>query len=130
VVMSNVEIILKTPFVIQMFRNIDTFISTIFPDLKSYIQNQILKGIEKSDVESKVYLELEKQFKLFIVEYYSKDLGEYIEKEAIHADKEVMKEVLLSTISITLNVNDSNGHKLTESDYLLSLRNMIENFNS
>lgn len=126
----NEEIILKTPFVVLKFRNIDIFILTIFPDLESYIQKQISKGIQKSELESTVYLELEKQFKLFIVEYYSKDLDEYIEKEAIHADKEVMKEVLLSTISITLNVNDSNGHKLTESDYLLSLRNMIENFNS
>jgi hypothetical protein len=126
----NEEIILKTPFVVLKFRNIDIFILTIFPDLESYIQKQISKGIQKSELESTVYLELEKQFKLFIVEYYSKDLGVYIEKEAIHADKEVMKEVLLSTISITLNVNDSNGHKLTESDYLLSLRNMIENFNS
>ncbi|HKU83824.1 MAG TPA: hypothetical protein VJP58_07260 [Candidatus Nitrosocosmicus sp.] len=126
----NEEIILKTPFVVLKFRNIDIFILTVFPDLESYIQKQISKGIQKSELESTVYLELEKQFKLFIVEYYSKDLGEYIEKEAIHADKEVMKGVLLSTISITLNVNDSNGLKLTESDYLLSLRNMIENFNS
>jgi len=33
----NGEIILKTPFVVQKFDNIDTFILTIFPDLISYL---------------------------------------------------------------------------------------------
>ena len=89
-----------------------------------------MKGTLKSEVESKVYLELEKQFKLFIVRNYSKALDEYINREAKHAEKEVIKDVLLSTLSITLNVNDSSGHKLTETDYLLSLRNMIKNFDS
>lgn len=129
-VMRDVEIILKTPFVIQKFRNIDTFILAIFPDLKLYIQNQLMKGNLKSDVETKVYSELEKKFKLFIIRNYSKALDEYINREAKHADKEAMKDVLLSTLSITLNVNDSSGHKLTETDYLLSLRNIIENFDS
>jgi len=128
--MRDVEIILKTPFVIQKFRNIDTFILAIFPDLKLYIQNQLMKGNLKSDVETKVYSELEKKFKLFIIRNYSKALDEYINREAKHADKEAMKDVLLSTLSITLNVNDSSGHKLTETDYLLSLRNIIENFDS
>jgi hypothetical protein len=50
------------------------------------------------------------------------------DKEASHADKEVMKEVLLSTISITLNVTDNDGHKLNENDYLISLGNMIKRF--
>jgi len=126
----NGEIILKAPFVIQKFESIDNFIKTIFPDLKSYLQKQISKGIQKSELASKVYIELEKQFKLFIVRNYSEALDEYIKREAKHADKEVMKEVLLSTLSITLNVNDFRGHKLTENDYLLSLRNMIENFDS
>jgi ABC-type transporter MlaC component len=103
---------------------------TLFPDLKLYVQKQISKRIEKSDAESKVYLELEKQFKLFIIRNYSKALDEYINREAKHADKEAMKDVLLSTLSITLNVNDSSGHKLTETDYLISVRNMIENFDS
>lgn len=128
--MNDVEVILKTPFVIQKFRNIDTFMLTLFPDLKLYVQKQISKRIEKSDAESKVYLELEKQFKLFIIRNYSKALDEYINREAKHADKEAMKDVLLSTLSITLNVNDSSGHKLTETDYLISVRNMIENFDS
>ncbi|MDF0682718.1 MAG: hypothetical protein P0116_17295 [Candidatus Nitrosocosmicus sp.] len=78
----NDEIILKTPFVIQKFDNIDTFILTTFPDLKSYIQKQISKGIQKSDLESQAYSELEKQFTLFIVRNHSKDLDEYIEKDA------------------------------------------------
>ena len=55
-----------------------------------------------------LYSELEKNFTLFILRNYSKNLDEYIDKEAKHADKEAMKEVLLSTISITLNVNDTN----------------------
>ena len=89
-----------------------------------------MKGTLKSEVESKVYLELEKQFKLFIVRNYSKALDEYINREAKHAEKEVIKDVLLSTLSITLNVSDFSGHKLTENDYLISLRNMIKNFDS
>ncbi len=121
----NGEIVLKTPFVIQKFNNIDNFIKTIFPDLKSYLQKQISKGIQKSDLKSQVYAELEKQFKLFIVRNYSKDLDEYIQKEAKHANKEVMKEVLLSTISTTLSVRDANNNQLGADDYLISLRNII-----
>ncbi len=123
----NDAIILKTPFIIQKFNNIDTFIFTIFPDLKSYLQKQISKGIQKSDLESQVYSELEKHFKLFIVRIYSKNLDEYVDKEARHASKETMKDVLLSTISITLNISDVNGRKLNENDYLISFRNVIKN---
>ena len=125
----NDEIILKTPFVIQKFDNIDTFILTIFPDLRSYLQKQISNGIPKSDLESQVYSELEKQFTLFIVRNYSKNLDEYVDNEAKHADKEVMKEVLLSTISITLNVTNNDVHKLNKNDYLISLRNIIKKLN-
>ena len=35
-VIRDTEIILKTPFVIQKFRNIDIFMLDIFPDLKLY----------------------------------------------------------------------------------------------
>jgi len=75
-----------------------------------------------------VYSELEKHFTLFIVRNYSKDLDEYIDKEAKHADNEVMKEVLLSTISITLNVTSADGHKLNENDLIISLINTIKKF--
>lgn len=80
------------------------------------------------DLRSKAYFELENQFRLFIVKNYSNALDKYMDREATHADKEVMREVLLSTISITLNVNDINGHRLTANDYLLSLRDMIVKF--
>ena len=123
--MNGDEIILKTPFVLQKFDSIDDFIMTIFPDLKSYVQKQISKGIQNSDLESQAYSELDKHLTLFIVRNYSKNLDEYIEKEAKHADKEVMKEVLLSTISITLNVTDLDGHKLNKNDYLISLVNIV-----
>jgi hypothetical protein len=122
------EIILKTPFVIQKFSNIDTFIMTVFPDLESYLKEQIVREIEKSSLDSIAYSQLQSNFKLFIVRNYSKQLDEYIYKEASHADKEVMKEVLLSTISITLNVTDTDGHKLSENDYLISLINIISKF--
>jgi hypothetical protein len=124
--MNGDEIILKTPFVLQKFDSIDDFIMTIFPDLKSYVQKQISKGIQNSDLESQAYSELDKHLTLFIVRNYSKNLDEYIEKEAKHADKEVMKEVLLSTISITLNVTDLDGHKLNKNDYLISLVNIVK----
>jgi hypothetical protein len=122
------EIILKTPFVIQKFSNIDTFIMTVFPDLESYLKEQIVREIEKSSLDSIAYSQLQSNFKLFIVRNYSKQLDEYIYKEASHADKEVMKEVLLSTISITLNVTDTDGHKLSENDYLISLINIISKY--
>lgn len=124
----NGEVVLKTPFVIQKFNNIDTFILTLLPDLKSHIQKQISKGIQNSDLESQVYSELEKHFTLFIVQNYSQNLDEYIDREAKHADKEVMKDILLSTISITLNVNEANGNKLNKNDYLISLKNIIKKF--
>ena len=124
------SVTLATPFVIQRFDNIDTFILTIFPDLKSYVQKQISKGIQKSDLEWQVYSDLEKHFTLFIVRNYSKDLDEYIEKEAKHADKEVMKDVLLSTISTTLSVRDAKNNQLGADDYLISLRNTINEIDS
>src|SRR5690348_12308139 len=124
----NDEIILRIPFAIRKFKNIDTFVLTIFPDLKSYIQEQIQKGIQKSALEAKVYFELGKRFKLFVLRNYSGALDEYINRESKHADKEVMKEVLLSTISVTLNLYSIDGHKLTNNDYLVSLRNIINEF--
>lgn len=92
---------------------------TIFPDLESYIQKQTSLKIQEPDLEVIVYSELEKHLKLFIVRNYSKNLDEYI-------NKGVMKEVLLSTILITLDVNDTTGHKLTDNDYLNQLRNTIK----
>jgi len=124
----NGEIILKTPFVIQKFISIDNFITTVFPDLESYLKEQIVRGIEKSSLDSIAYSQLQSNFKLFIVRNYSKQLDEYLNKEASHADREVMKEVFLSTISITLNVTDTDGHKLNENDYLISLINIIKKF--
>ena len=127
--MNDVEIVLKTPFVIEKFDNIETFILNIFPDLQSYVQKQISKGIQNSDLESQAYSELDKHLTLLIVRNYSKNLDEYVDNEAKHVDKEVMKEVLLSTISITLNVTNNDVHKLNKNDYLMSLRNIIKKLN-
>ena len=74
-----------------------------------------------------VYSELELNFKLFIVKNYTKDLDNYIQREAKHVSKEVMKDTLLSTISITLNVSDESSRKLSQNDYLFSLRKIINN---
>jgi len=124
----NDEIILKTPFVIRQFENINMFILTIFPGLKSYILDQGLYQIKNSHLESKLIHELERQFKLFIVQNYSKEVNEFINKQAKHADNEMMKQVIVSTISITLNLFDTDGHRLTYSDYLIPLRNIINKF--
>lgn len=121
------EVSLKTPFMIQKFDSIDDFIKTIFPDIESYMKKQLLSNIQRSNLDTVVYSELERNLKLFIVRNYSKDLDEYIDVEARHASKEAMKDVLLSTISITLNVSDVNGHKLNENDYMISLRKIINN---
>lgn len=121
------EVILKTPFVIQNFTNTNKFIMTVLPDLESYLKEQIAQGIQKSDLDSIAYSKLQNSFKLFIVRNYSKELDNYLNKEAGHANKEVMKDVLLSTISITLNVSDATGNKLTDSDYLNALGNIIKN---
>ncbi|WP_161486407.1 hypothetical protein [Candidatus Nitrosocosmicus hydrocola] len=45
--------------------------------------------------------------------------------EAGHMEKEAMKDVLLSTISVTLNVIDETGNKLIDSDYLNAIRNIV-----
>lgn len=121
------EVISKTPFVIQKFSNTNKFIMTIFPDLESYLKEQISQGIQKSDLDSIAFSKLQNSFKLFIVRNYSKKLDDYLNKEAGHVNKEVMKGVLLSTISITLNVRDATGNKLTDSDHLNVLRNIIKN---
>jgi hypothetical protein len=39
-----------------------------------------------------------------------------------------MKDVLLSTITVTLNVTDEKGNKLSDLDWLNSLRNIVQNF--
>ena len=91
---------------------------TIFPDLESYIQKQISLKIQEPNLEVIVYSELEKHLRLFIVRNYSKNLDEYINKRD-------MKKNALSTISITLNVNDTTGDKLTDNDYLNQLRNLL-----
>ncbi|MDN5846024.1 MAG: hypothetical protein L0H53_07095 [Candidatus Nitrosocosmicus sp.] len=124
--MSSSEITLRTPFVIQNFASIDNFIMTVFPALESYLNEKLVEGVQTSALVSMAYSKLKDSFKFFIVRNYSKDLDEYLNKEAKRADKEVMKEVLLSTISITLNINDADGHKLTENDYLISIRNIIK----
>jgi hypothetical protein len=59
-------------------------------------------------------------------EIISKEIGDYLRKETDHLNKEAMKAVLLSTISITLNVTDERGDKLMDSDYLYALRDIID----
>ncbi len=119
------EIIVKTPFVIQNYTDIESFITTMFPDLESYLKEQITQGIQKSDLNNIAYSQLQNRFVLFIVRNYSKEIDDYLGREASHANKEVMKQVLLSTISITLNVTDEAGNKLVDSDFLNALRNII-----
>jgi hypothetical protein len=119
------EIIVKTPFVIQNYTNIESFITTIFPDLESYLKEQIRQGIQESNLNNIAYSQLQSNFVLFIVRNYSKEIDDYLGREASHANKEVMKQVLLSTISITLNVTDGDGNKLVESDFLNALKNII-----
>lgn len=123
--MPSGEVFLKTPFVVQKFSNIQNFIITIFPDLESYLKEKIEQGIKTSDLSSIAFSKLQDNFRSFIVRGYSKEIDNYLYKEASHIDKKTMKEVLLSTVSITLNVSDADGHKLTEHDYFNSLRNII-----
>ncbi len=77
---------------IKEFYSIDNFIQTIFPDLISYLQKELSQGIQKSDLDTLAYSELVGNLKLFIVRNCSKDLDEYVDKEAKHADKEIMKK--------------------------------------
>jgi hypothetical protein len=119
------SVTLRTPFVIQNFESIEDFIVTIFPRLESYLQKQLSQGLQESDLATLAYSELERNFELFIVRNYSKELDDYLLKEASHANNEAMKDILLSTISITLNVSYVNAQKLTDSDYLNVLRNLI-----
>ena len=118
-------ITLRTPFKIQNFESIEGFIIAIFPDLESYLQKQLSLGIQKADLANLVYPELERNLELYIVRHYSKELDDFLSKEASHTNKEAMKDILLSTISITLSVRDTNNNKLSEDDYLVSLRNTI-----
>lgn len=125
--MSDGEVSLRTPFVIQNFSNIDNFIMTIFPDLESYLKEQLERGIQKPALASIAYSNLKDNFKLFIVRNYSKEIDEYLSKEASHLNKENMNDVLLSTITVTLNVTDKDDNKLSDLDYLNSFRNIVQN---
>lgn len=123
--MSKDLIILKTPFVIQDFTSIDNFISTVFPNLESFLKEQLLEGIQESALIDIAYSGLKESFKLYIVRNYSKDIDAYLNKEAKHADPDAFKDVLLSTVSITLNIIDETGNKLMDSDYLNAIRNIV-----
>ena len=121
-------LILRTPFMIQKFDSIEDFIVTIFPDIESYLRKALSANIHMSDLDTIAYSELERKFKEFIIQNYSDNLDEYLSNETKHVSKEAMKDILLSTISITLNVSDVTGQKLTDSEYLNSLRNIIDKF--
>lgn len=123
--MSSGEVSLRTPFVTQNFPSIDNFILTIFPDLESYLKEELGVGVQKSALASIAYSKLKDNFKFFIVRNFSKEIEEYLIKETDHLNKEAMKDVLLSTISITLNVTDEDDNKLIDNDYLNALRNII-----
>lgn len=125
--MSGGEVSLRTPFEIQTFSSIDNFIMTVFPDLESYLKEQLVGGIQKSALVSVAYSKLKDSFKLFIERNYSNEIDDYLSKETGHLDKEAMKNALLSTVSITLNVIDEKGNKLIDSNYLNALRNIIDN---
>ncbi len=119
------SVTLRTPFMIQKFDSIDGFIKTIFPDIESYLRKALTSNIQRSDLDIIAYSELERKFKMFIVQNYSDNLNEYLRKDAKHASREAMKDVLLSTISTTLSVRDANSNQLSADDYLTSLRNTI-----
>ena len=99
---------------------------TVFPDLESYIKEQIVKGTQKPAMISIAYSKLKDNFKLFIVRNYSKEIDECLSKETDNLNKEAMKSVMLSTISINLNVTDKKGDKLMDSDYLNALKDIIQ----
>ena len=125
----NSSVTLRTPFVIQKFESIEDFIMTIFPDIESYMKKALSSSdIHRSDLDTIAYSELESRFKIFIIQNYSDKLNRYLSNEAKHASMETMKDVLLSTISITLNVTNADGHKINENDYLISLTNIIKKF--
>lgn len=65
------------------------------------------------------------RFKIFVIQNYSEILGRYLQEEGKHASKVSMKELLLSTISITLSVVDANNHKWSKNDYFTTFRNTI-----
>ncbi len=120
------SVTLRTPFIIQKFDSIDDFIKTIFPDIESYLKKALSSSnIQRPDLDTIAYSELERKFKMFIVQNYSNNLNEYLRKEAKHASREAMKDVLLSSISTTLNVRDANNNQLSVDDYIISLRNTI-----
>jgi len=121
------SVTLTTPFVIQKFESIDDFIMTIFTDIESYLKKAFSSlNIQRPDLDTVAYSELERKFKVFIVQNYSNNLNKYLRKEAKHASREAMKDVLLSTISTTLSVRDANNNQLSVDDYLISLRNIIK----
>jgi hypothetical protein len=122
----NSSVTLRTPFRIQKFDSINDFIMRIFPDIESYLKGKASSSnIQRSDLDTIAYSELERRLKIFIIQNYSDELNEYISSEAKHASTEAMKDVLLSTISTTFSVRDIHNNRLSADDYLISLRHII-----
>jgi hypothetical protein len=113
------------PFAILKFDSVDDLIKIVFPDIEAYLQDKS-SSENGSDLVTITYFELERRLKLFIVRNYSESLNEYLKREAKHTSIEAMKDVLLSTISLTLSVTDALNNRLSTDDYLISIRGIMK----
>jgi hypothetical protein len=115
---------LKTFFVTKEFENLESFIETVFPE---FYQNLLL-GIEmkNENLAMAMYEQLEHQFRKFIVENYDTTIEEYVKKETEFSDIEKMKDLIISTITITFCVKDKNNDCIDMGRYLDTIQILID----
>ncbi len=61
-----------------------------------------------------------------MVKNYDNELNNYLKRQTKFASIETMKNLLLSTISITFNITDANDDRLNQIDYLEYIDKIIK----
>ncbi len=117
---------MRTFFVTKEFENLESFIETVFPDFHQNLQLGL--EMKNENVAMAMYEQLEHQFRKFIVENYDTIIEEYVKKETESLDIEKMKELIISTITITFSVKDKNNDCIDMDRYLDTIQILIDKF--
>jgi hypothetical protein len=112
--------------VTKEFENLESFIETVFPDF--YQNLQLGLKMKTENLSMSLYEQLEHQFRKFIVENYDSKIEDYVKKETEFSDIGKMKELIISTLSITFSVKDKNDDCIVMDRYLDTIQILIDKF--
>lgn len=108
----------------------------VFPDFESSLFQKQNGKYMSTDLNNQdkitilMYRELKHNFKKYLIQKYYTEIIEYLTRNTKLLDIDQSKDLLLSTISITFNIKDSNGNRINRKTYLETIKKMIEKFNS